>query len=309
MSLPILVTGASGFLGRVTVDKLLQAGYSVYGCGQQNILPSHQDANYHFIPLDLRMDPLEGALGQQKFQAVVHLASSVPLFSINKLFCGQDSYLNGVYMPTLRLLKLLKNTTNHLILASSVAVYGKGMGCITESHGCCPFDYYGLYKWFSEELCRQYAAEYQSKLSILRFTQLYGPGEPHGRFLQRVFLDNARLGKPISLVRGGRDERDLLWIEDAADAILLAVMKRKAGTFNIANGKAQSIKNIAEMLKKLSHHSFDILLEDDGSPAVSAYFSIDKAATILGFNPSVPLSKGLERLYRQQEGSDERTIF
>lgn len=306
--LPILVTGASGFLGKVTVDKLLKCGYSVYACGQQNV-PNIKHPNYQFIPLNLRVDQLNQALGQQYFQAVVHLASSVPSFSTNKLFEGQDTYMNGIYMPTLRLLKLLQNKTNHLILASTVCVYGEASDCVTESHHCRPVDYYGMYKWFCEELCHQYATEHQTKLSILRFTQLYGPGEPHGLFLNRVFLDNAHLGKPIQLIRGGRDEKDLLWIEDAADAIVLAVSKNKEGTFNISSGKALAIKEIAEILRSISNNSFKILVGDDGSRAVSSYFSIEKAKTILGFNPAVSIFNGLEQLYKEGRKSDERTIF
>lgn len=294
----VLVTGANGFLGKFTVNKLLQNGFIVYACGQENKL-TYKHPNLHFLHLNLRVNEIEDILGSLHFNSVVHLASSVPSFSSDQSFASQNQYLEGVYLPTLRLLKILKNKTNHLVLASTVCVYGAVSGDVSETQGCRPTDYYGMYKWFAEELCQQYSNGFGVKLSILRFTQLYGPGEPHGIFLQRVFLQHAREGKPVNLVRGGKDKKDLLWVEDAADAIVSSVINSSEGIFNIANGCAVSIKQIAEMLRSLSGDTLAVNIgEDDYSNAVSFSFSIEKAKNIIGFNPVVSIHQGLEKLYK-----------
>jgi nucleoside-diphosphate-sugar epimerase len=136
------------------------------------------------------------------------------------------------------------------------------------------------------------------RLTILRFTQLYGPGEPHGVFLQRVFLEKAREGKPIPLVRGGRDERDFLWVEDAASAVQSAVEKQAEGIFNIASGIGTSIKTIAELLCQETGSASELVINDDGEPALSQVYSIDLARKELGFNPVVSMGDGIARLCR-----------
>lgn len=293
--LPIMITGANGFLGLHVTKGLLRRGLPVYAAGR-NKATFPPDPNSRFIKFNLQHDLPLDFCGTERFSSVIHLASYVPSFVSSKGLEEQDAILEGVYLSTLRLLKALVGKTEHFMYASSIAIYGNAQGVIDESSPCQAADYYGMYKYFGEELCRLFTKQFGIRLTILRFTQLYGPKEPHGIFLQRIFLENARKGEPIPLVRGGRDERDLLWIEDAADAVLAAVENQVEGTFNIASGTGTTIKSIAELLCKEMKSTSELLINDDGSPAVSQIYSIERARKELGFNPIVSIEDGLSRL-------------
>jgi UDP-glucose 4-epimerase len=295
--LPILITGASGFLGSRVTKGFLQKGLNVYAAGR-NEISFHPGLNCHFVQMDLQHDLPVDLFSSARFGSVVHLASFVPSFLSLKGFEANDLVMDGVFLSTLRLLKAIAGKTDHLVYASSTTVYGNAQGVIDESFPCCPVDYYGMYKLFCEELCRLYAKQFSTRLTILRFTQLYGPGEPHGIFLQRVFLGNAREGKPIQIFKGGRDEKDFLWIEDAATAVLTAVEKQAEGIYNIASGTGTSVKTIAEVLCREMGSASELVIKDDGSPALSSVFSIDLARKELNFNPEVSMNDGLARLCR-----------
>lgn len=295
LSLPVLLTGARGFLGTYVLKGLAQKGLPVCVVGK-NEVTFQNGGNCNFIKMDLKQNIPSDINGPEHFSSVVHLASYVPSFASSKGANEQDAIMEGVYLSTQRLLKSLVGKTEHLIYASSIAVYGNASGLIDESNACQPADYYGLYKFFGEELCRLFAKQLGIQLTILRFTQLYGTGEPHGIFLKRVFLENARKGQPIRLIRGGRDERDMLWIEDAAEAVLAAVEHQVEGTFNISTGTGTTIRNIAELICKNTSSTSELIIDDDGSPAVSQIYSIERARRELGFSPVVSIEDGLSRL-------------
>src|SRR5207245_2031845 len=129
-------------------------------------------------------------------------------------------------------------------------------GVKNETSPCEPATPYGVFKLASEGVCRYFAEITQTRLIVLRFTQLYGLGEPHGSFLQRVFLPEALRGGQISLTRGGRDEKDLLWVEDAATAIVQTLVHPGSGTYNISTGKGVSVFEIASLLQRFVPRPF-----------------------------------------------------
>jgi UDP-glucose 4-epimerase len=297
---PVLVTGARGFLGRHVVAKFLALGIPVVAVvSQPSELSTQWEREYpdtyrtfvaNLRSSDFQLPPTEN------FRAVVHLASYVP--SSAKRDAMEELHLsrNGILEPLERLLSAIRGRTSILVLASSSTVYGSRSGVFRETDMCDASSFYGVFKLASEGISRCFAETNQMKLACLRVTQLYGPGEPHGTALQRVFVAQARSGGEINLIRGGRDEKDLLWVEDAAAAVVRVVEQQATGVFNIASGIGSSIAEIARVLRVISSGKLRVNVGDDGAPAISQILDITRARQTLGFEPAVSLQKGLEML-------------
>lgn len=305
MKLPVLVTGAGGFLGCHLVGQLLERDHSVVAIHRspssqmESLLLTYPGA-LRVVSVDLRQEIDKGLLSGEEYSAVVHLASFVPSFRKAHPADDLSIALEGVLAPTMHLLEAIRGTTDSLLFASTVTVYGdRASGVIDEQSPCWPVNPYGVFKLAAEGVCRWHAAAETMDLAILRVTQLYGFGEPHGLFLQRVFLPQVSENGRIALVHGGREEKDLLWVEDAADAFVKAIEHRATGVFNISSGKATSIRAIAEMLRELRGGSVDIEIVDDDQPALSQAFDSRRAREAFGFRPTVSLREGLRRLCEQ----------
>lgn len=300
---PVLVTGAGGFLGRAVVRGLLDAGYAVLGTGRrfsENLKPIGDEFSERFRFQDVPESGFETEIFSGKtFASVVHLASFVPTSAGGNTWANLRQIQRGTHDYTLSLLDAVAGRTAHLVFASSVTVYGKSRsGVFRETDAPEPTDPYGLFKLAGEGLCRLFAANEKIPCALLRPTQLYGPGEPHGLFFQKFFIPAARRGEALRLVKGGREAKDLLWIDDAARVFVAAVQRRAEGVFNVSSGAGVTVREIAEAIETLAGNP-PADITDDGGPALSQVFANEKMRNLLGVTPAVPFQTGLQRLWQQ----------
>lgn len=296
------MTGAGGFLGRAVVRGLLDAGLSVLGTGRNfsenlQLLQTRFPTRFHFqeVP-ESGFDA--GSFSGKTFASVVHLASFVPTSAGGNSWENLRKIQRGTHDYTLSLLDAVAGKTAHLVFASSVTVYGKSRsGVFRETDATEPTDPYGLFKLAGEGLCRLFAAKETVPCALLRPTQVYGPGEPHGIFFQKFFIPAAQRGEAIRLVKGGREVKDLLHIDDAARAFVAAVQRRADGVFNVSSGVGTTVREIAETLKTLAG-SPAAEITDDGSPVLSQVFDNERLREALGVTTSVSMQTGLQRLWR-----------
>lgn len=299
----VLVTGAGGFLGRAVVRGLLDAGFSVLGTGRrfsEHLRPLQEEFGERFQFQDVPESGFEaGIFSGKTFVSVVHLASFVPTSAGSNAWANLRAIQRGTHDYTLSLLDAVAGHTAHLVFASSVTVYGKSRsGTFRETDATEPTDPYGLFKLASEGLCRLFAAHENIPCTLLRPTQVYGPGEPHGLFFQKFFIPAAQRGEAIRLVKGGREVKDLLWLDDAARAFVAAVQQRAEGVYNVSSGQGVTVRDIAEAIQTLAD-SPAADLTDDGGPVLSQVFANEKMRQLLGVTPAVPLQTGLQRLWQQ----------
>jgi UDP-glucose 4-epimerase len=280
----IVVTGGSGFVGRIVRQKLVTAEDTVH-------FPTHTEADLRSVE---SLTAYRGKIGP--VDQLVHLAGYVPKESDENLAAPAHE-LNVA--GTQNLLAVFGAELRSLIFVSTAEVYAAAATdtALTEASSVAPRSPYAASKREAEKLCEAYAAEHHVPLTVLRLTTLYGPQDPIHRAISN-FVASVKTGTPIRIHGTGTDVRDYLHVEDAA-AVTVQAMQQKtdAGIVNVASGRGVTINELAVLIQHAG--GTQVPVEHDGEPQPPTYlrFDIRKAQEVLGFTPSVPLEQGLQSLF------------
>ena len=237
MSETILVTGASGFVGRHLASLLLARGYRVVGLdrGPDLNLPDGVEP----LLADLQ-DPTSLAGISRTWDGVIHLAGA----SIPSLFSNPAPVVFNLEI-TLNLLHHLRDS--RVLLVSSCHVYAPSTTRRKESDPILPQGLYGL----SKHLVEQVAPHYQGRLDV-RVARPYnhlGPGlRPElmvPSLLRRLSALPPGDDSPV-LMEGLNSTRDFIDVRDVVSAYvaILETDSSKGGTFNVCTGKGYAIKEV-----------------------------------------------------------------
>jgi nucleoside-diphosphate-sugar epimerase len=304
----ILVTGGLGLIGHNVVSKMQQLGVEL------NIIDNR--TNYGIVPqdeLDYLMqerikkinnhavynasiehaDPIEYIVKTTTPDCIVHLASFPRQKVVNaNPRLGADVMMRG-------LINLLESAKTHqikrFVYISSSMVYGDFKDDVTEDASCNPQGQYGIMKLAGEWLVKDYARRTGMEYVIIRPSAVYGPLDVEDRVVAKFMLTAMRGG--LLRVNGASEILDFTYVDDAADGIVSACLApdAKNQTFNITKSHSVSLMQAAEMIVKMVGH---VRIEDRGRdldfPSRGA-LNIDRARTILGYNPKVDVEEGFQR--------------
>jgi len=294
----ILITGGAGFLGRHVVDRLIQQGVK-----KQNIFVSL------FEDYDLRK--MEDCLKVIKgMDIVIHLAGAVGGIGFNREHPGRSFYDNAAM--ALNLLEAARiEGIKKFVGIGSVCAYPKvtptpfkeenlWLGYPEETNAP-----YGLAKKFMLVQSQAYKAEYGLDAIHLLMLNLYGPGDNFNPEFSRVIpalirkvAEAKKENKDhIEIWGTGKATRDFLYVEDAAEGIILAAGKyNKPEPVNLGSGMEISIKDLIQLICKLMNFKGEIRWDTnkpDGQPR--RCLDISKAKREFGFTASISLEAGLKK--------------
>lgn len=218
MAIRVLVTGATGFVGKRLVGTLLSRGLAVVALCRR--VPDASPAEWigevrcvqgSLDDKEALSEAIEGA------DAVIHLAAQLGHWGTPR-----ESFYRTNVEGTRALVTLsLAEGVGHFIHLSTVGVYGKLQTVpATESHPRNPVTVYGVTKYLSEEIVRSAATD-GLRATILRPSHVYGPGDLNTLPLMRL-LKRMRL---FCLVNGGDYMFQPLFVDDLADAIAACVLR------------------------------------------------------------------------------------
>jgi UDP-glucuronate 4-epimerase len=230
----ILVTGAAGFIGSFTAQRLLARGDEVVGLDN---LSDYYDVNlkkarlarleqrpgFRFVRLDLAdRDGMEKLFHAERFDRVVHLAAQAGVrYSITHPHTYVESNVTG----TLHVLEGCRhNGVQHLVYASTSSVYGANTTMpFSVSHNVDhPLSLYAATKKSNELMAHTYASLYGLPVTGLRFFTVYGPwGRPDMALFQ--FTKNILAGEPIDVFNYGNHKRDFTYVEDIVEGVVRAL--------------------------------------------------------------------------------------
>ena len=293
----VLVTGGGGFLGRVLLERLGEAGAKVAA-------PTR--AEYDL----LREADVARMFADHAPEVVFHLAADVGGIGYNLANPGRTLYANTV-MNALVLEQARRAGVTKLVAAGSVCAYPE--------HAAVPFREdalwdgypeptnaaYGLAKRLLLVQGQAYRAQYGFNAVHLLIMNLYGPGDHFDpershviAALIRRMVEAAEAGAPELVVWGdGRATREFLYVDDAARGLLLAAERYDGpAPVNLGTGVEISIRELAALLAELTRYRGRLVF-DASRPSGQQRRSADvsRARDEFGFEARVGFRDGLAR--------------
>jgi UDP-glucose 4-epimerase len=297
-----VVTGATGHLGRYTVDALARAGYEVIAVSRSGAVPelpfgrTERSGVVRGLALDLTEDSAVGSLASalESTSALIHLAAWHPEQTAATGARERRALLECNVHGTLRVLEAVRRSSVSVVVyASTFEVYGDVEAVpMTESSRLRPITDYGASKLAGEDHLLAFAFEEKTRVVALRMPAVYGPGEKTPRALPN-FLNAVLRGELPVLQGDGADLRDQLHVSDAARATLLAIEGEATGIFNVADGQAHAVRELAEVAIEIAGLGGAPRRLDRVKPRRDYHMSIDKAGRELGFEPKISLRTGM----------------
>ncbi|HAI20560.1 MAG TPA: oxidoreductase [Clostridiales bacterium UBA8153] len=314
----ILLTGATGFVGRRVAQSLVKAGHRltalVRPTSQERYLRRLESAGVRLF----RGDVTDGSSVEQALvgaEAVVHCAAHVqdwgarePFYRANVLGTGQVASA------------LARSGASRLVHISTTDVYGYPHRLqVTEEHPLVSRNYYNDTKLLGERRVLELAGD---RSIILRPASIYGPGS---RSFVVDFITQIRQGF-FPFFRSRRIIAGMTYVDNLADAVLLALAAPQAGgrAYNITDGSAVTWEEFVDALAGLAGVSVrkpvlpyavaypagvamegaNILLRGKSRPLLTRMavqllgthqdFSIARAQSELGYTPRVDFAQGME---------------
>ena len=293
----ILITGASGFIGS-NLSKLLK---------RQNLqvvttdLVGNVDLKVDIRNLDRKV------LNLKDFYSVVHLAAKI---SVPESFENPEVYHEVNVEATEKLFhQCVKDEVPRIVFASSAAVYGDVEGGImVVGSEKPPMSPYAETKIFGEKIAEELSNE-STKITCLRFFNVYGPGQPHSSAYASavpIFIEKLYRKKPIIIFGNGEQTRDFVHVKDVCSAISHSFDFDipDYSTYNLGTGESISINNLIKLLREI-FADFGIETEEPiySSPRKGDILhSVAEKSTIAPFynlNEKTEISFGLRELVRR----------
>jgi dTDP-L-rhamnose 4-epimerase len=288
-----LLTGGAGFIGRHVLQELIARGHTVRVL--DSLRPdvhtsvNHQLADAEFIVGDVR-DPQTVDRALRNVDSVLHLAAKVGLgVAVGDLPDYASS--NDVGMAEL-LAGMAREKITRLTLASSMVVYGEGIGLCSE-HGkvmpaprveqelvagnfepSCPHcghpldtalvsedspldprNAYATSKLAQEYYASNWARVTGGSVAMLRYHNVYGPGMPRDTpyaGVAAIFTSALRRGEAPKVFEDGRQRRDFVSVRDVAAATVLAAERHSAGV-RAFNVGSGTPRTVGDMAAALAH--------------------------------------------------------
>ncbi|HUS14222.1 MAG TPA: SDR family NAD(P)-dependent oxidoreductase [Chloroflexia bacterium] len=307
----VLVTGAAGFIGSHTVDRLLAQGEPVVGLDNFNdyYAPDRKRANlalalahprFTLAEIDLRdgdaVEAVFAAAGRDPITRVIHLAGMAnPRYSLSRA----DLYIDVNEKGTLHILEAaVRHKVDVVVLASSSSIYGKDAAVPFRETASTdrPPSPYGFTKKAMEVMGYTYHHLYGLNVNVLRFFTVYGErGRPD--MAVYLFADAIAHDRPLILFGDGSQGRDYTYVGDNVSGVVAAAY-RPLGyrIINLGNSHPETNRHLIEVLEQTLGRAAQIVYQPyPASDPQLTCADISVARELLDYHPRTRLEEGIPR--------------
>lgn len=287
----VLVTGASGFIGRHTLTRLVERGFEVHAVARS--APSDgSEATWHETDL-LEPGAPERLVRDSRPSHLLHLA----WFATPGEFWSSPQNHRWLEASTNLVRAFATTGGERVVVAGTCAEYDWASGlCVEGETPLKPATLYGRCKHMLHERTQQITQEAGIAAVWGRAFFVYGPGEDPNRLVASVIR---------SLLRGeearctpGYQVRDFLHVEDVADALVAFFDPRAAGAINIASGTPTRVRDLVELIADAAGRRdllrFGALPKPPGEPPVLVA-DVRRLRDELGWVPHLSLEEGVRQ--------------
>ena len=285
MSERVLVTGGSGFVGRMLVRSLRDAGAEIYA-PERGVLDVSAAGSFDGFSADW----------------VIHLAGRtyVPASWSDPA----DFYRVNVF-GTVNVLDYCRRTRAKLIYVSGYC-YGLPEALpIAETAPLKPNNPYAFSKSAAEQACHFFFEHLQTSVMIVRPFNIYGPGQPANFLIPRIVEQAVNPAVAEIVVRDDTPKRDYVHVDDVIGAIeSLRRNPRPGATFNIGSGVSYSVAEVARMVCTAAGVSKPVVSRGNHRvndiPDVIADITVIRQ--VAGWSPTIALPEGLRGVVAHARG-------
>lgn len=321
--MPILVTGAAGFIGHHVSKRLLDRGEQVIGIDNLNdyysvelkrarlteLQRSHN--SFSFVQVDFAdTTALAEALKPFEIDRVIHLGAQA---GVRYSITNPHAYVTSNLVGHLNILEYCRHQEGmkHLVYASSSSVYGSNtkLPFSVDDRVDLPISLYAATKKSDELMSEVYSHLYRLPQTGLRFFTVYGPwGRPDMALW--LFTDAILKGEPIKVFNHGDMMRDFTYVDDIVTGIVACLDnpppddgQQKAGgsvnphrVYNIGNHRSEPLLRMIEVLEQaLGKKAERELLPMQPGDVRETYADITAIQSDLGFEPTTPIDVGIPK--------------
>ncbi len=236
-----LVTGGKGFLGK-SLAPMIPAEHRLVSLDK-----TVTEESERAISCDItKMDSVLLAFDRIRPQVVAHLAA---ITGVEKCKVNPSLAFQVNVSGTFNVASACADQEAHLIFASSREVYGETLGDkSSEADPCTPSNLYGATKLLGEEIIKWLGKQRNLRYTVLRFTNLYGPGGD--QYIVASVTRRLLAGEPVSIL-GGDQTLNMLYVDDAAEAIIRSAENPNVigGTLNIGSEDNISVRDLISRMR------------------------------------------------------------
>ena len=318
----ILITGGAGFIGSAAVRLAITSEHSVvnldaltYAASLESLASISDHPNYSFVKMNIRdRDNLDAVFSKHKPDAVMHLAAES---HVDRSIDRPVNFIDTNIIGTFNILEASRKywqeqgypnrfRFHHI---STDEVFGSLPNDpnerFTENTPYDPKSPYSASKASSDHLVRAWHETYGLPVILTNCSNNFGPYQFPEKLIPVVTL-NALSEKSLPIYGNGQNIRDWLYVDDHANALLLAMEKGKSGrSYNIGNENERTnlevVNTVCSILDRLHPREkgqyADLITFVTDRPGHDARYAIDpsRIRDELGWQPSVTFEQNLEK--------------
>ena len=307
MKKKILICGSTGFIGRNLAE--LFAGdpaYEVFGTYFRSKPLEHPHIKMVRADLTDKADVEAAVKGMDIIiQSAAVTSGAKDIMSKPHLHVTDNAVMNALIFRA-----AFENKTGHVVFPSCTTMYQSSDKPIKESDFDANREIFSGYfggawtKVYNEKMCEFYAKRGETKFTVIRHSNVYGPYDKFDLERSHVFgatvtkVLTAEQGGTITVWGEGKEERDLLYVADLA-ALFKTVVEKQSSKYELINAGLGTAVAVAALVRKISELSGKGLkLEFDRTkPSINTKVLLDisKAAALFGWRPSTTLEEGIRK--------------
>lgn len=282
----VLVTGASGFIGRNFVEQLRQLDCEIHAASSK-LLSADERIVWHEADL-LAAPDVARLLEEVRPTHLVHLA----WYAVHGKFWHSSENLRWVFATIQLARSFAEQGGQRIVGVGTCAEYDSTHGhCVEEVTPLVPNSLYGACKHATQTELSRFCIQERIPFAWARLFNTFGPHEHETRFVASM-VRSALCGSSIACSHG-QLVRDFTFAEDVARAIVRLVVTKDLGPFNIGSGRPVALGEIARLIGALAGRPELVRVEQNPTTEPPRLTPDVRRLETAGFRPTRDLDAGL----------------
>ena len=279
----ILLLGGTGFLGKSLLKRLDQ---------KNSVKVMIHDSDFY-----TSAEKFGGNILKKKSFFNEIRKNEIIINFLGQITVNESNFIDLNIIGGINLLNsCLEKKIKKIILISTINVYGENLEQPSkENDPLKPKTTYGVVKMITEQMYEYFSKMYGIDIVILRLADIYGPDKKNGFLTQIINSLNDKTIVPVCY-NDGKQQRDMLYIDDAIDCILNVINNPNHGFnfFNVSSGKRYSINELISKIEKISKSKLTVNYSSEIPDEKCIWADNEKAKKFLKFEPKIDIEIGLK---------------